>query len=433
MKWIESDDLELWDDTEGEHCVIRPTVPQFEYIYSTEPYPAFVAGFGAGKTEAAILRSVFGLLNNRGTNRGFYEPTYDLIRMIAWPRFEAVLTQLGLPYRLTKSPTNQIEIEGYGTIFFRSMENATRIIGYEHADADIDELDTLKMDDAAHVWRQILSRNRQRKPDGMPNTIGVTTTPEGFRFVYETWKKNPKNGYKIIQAPTYSNPHLPDGYIDSLKDIYPANLLDAYLEGKFVNLISGTVYNSYDRTAHESQETIKDGEPLYIGCDFNVTQQAATIYVQRDGGKVWHAVEELTGMYDTPEMISLIQAKWQSKGHQIYIYPDASGGARKTVNASLSDIALLQQAGFTVRSKKSNPAVRDRVMAMNGALESGRVRINATRCPTVSSCLEQQVYRNGEPDKTSGNDHQNDATTYPIAFEMPIVRPVANVKFDFAL
>jgi hypothetical protein len=51
----------------------------------------------------------------------------------------------------------------------------------------------------------------------------------------------------------------------------------------------------------------------------------------------------------------------------------------------------------------------------------------------VASCLEQQVYRNGEPDKTSGVDHQNDATTYPIAYEMPILRPVANVDFNFAL
>lgn len=432
MRWIEIDEPEVFEPLASDHtATINPTVPQWQYIYSEAQFPAFVAGFGAGKTEAAILRCIFGLLANPKSDRGFYEPTYDLIRMIAWPRFEAVLTELGLPYKLTKSPQNQIQIEGFGTIFFRSMDNATRIIGYEHADADIDELDTLKKDDAAYVWRQILSRNRQRKADGKPNTIGVTTTPEGFRFVYETWKRDPKSGYEIIQAPTYSNPHLPDGYIQSLKDIYPANLLDAYLEGRFVNLISGTVYSSYDRTAHDSQETIKEAEPLFIGCDFNVTQQAATVYVQRDGGQTWHAVDELVNMYDTPDMIDIIKNRYA--GHKIYVYPDASGGARKSVNASLSDIALLQQAGFYVRAKKSNPMVRDRIMSTNAAFESGRIRVNATRCPTVASCLEQQVYRNGEPDKTSGNDHQNDATTYPIAYEMPIVKPPADVKFDFAL
>jgi hypothetical protein len=45
--------------------------------------------------------------------------------------------------------------------------------------------------------------------------------------------------------------------------------------------------------------------------------------------------------------------------------------------------------------------------------------------------LNNKPYKNGEPDKKSGNDHQNDATTYPIAYEMPIVKPVANVKFAF--
>jgi hypothetical protein len=130
---------------------------------------------------------------------------------------------------------------------------------------------------------------------------------------------------------------------------------------------------------------------MYIGCDFNVTQQAATVYAQRDGGAVWHAVEQLTAMYDTPEMVRLIQEKWQSKGHKIYMYPDASGSSRKTVNASISDIALLEQAGFIVRAKKTNPAVKDRVLAMNAALEAGRIKINDSACPDVANCLEQQV------------------------------------------
>ena len=412
---------------------IKPTLPQYQYMTSRARFPAFVAGFGAGKTEASILRAIYGMIANPGTNRGYYEPTYDLIRMIAFPRFEEILTRLDLSYKLYKSPLNQIVIEGLGTVFFRSMDNPGRIVGYEHADADIDELDTLKRDDAEHAWRQIMARNRQHKPSGDPNTIGVTTTPEGFRFVYEAWKKQPRAGYEIIKASTFSNPHLPDGYIEAIQDLYPDHLLAAYLNGDFVNLTSGTVYASYDRARCESTETIEPGEDVFIGCDFNVTQQAATVYVKRPGidGPVWHAVDEMVRMYDTPEMVEIIKAKYP--GNKVYIYPDASGGARKTVNASLSDLALLQQAGFYVRVKSKNPAVKDRVLAMNSALDRNLVKINAKRCPNVAECLEQQVYKNGEPDKKSGNDHQNDATTYPIAYEMPILKPVAKVDFAFAI
>jgi hypothetical protein len=86
---------------------IELTEPQIEYIEADCKYPAMVAGFGAGKTEAAVFRSIFGLIttanacNNEKDEkfypvRGFYAPTFDLIRVIAWPRFEAILEKLGI-------------------------------------------------------------------------------------------------------------------------------------------------------------------------------------------------------------------------------------------------------------------------------------------------------------------------------------------------
>jgi len=46
------------------------------------------------------------------------------------------------------------------------MDRPERIIGYEHADAVADELDTLTQEKAADVWRKIKARNREKKPDG---------------------------------------------------------------------------------------------------------------------------------------------------------------------------------------------------------------------------------------------------------------------------
>lgn len=402
---------------------IEPSCPQYDYMMCDEPFPAMVAGFGAGKTEAAVLRSIIGKLRYPGLNRGFYEPTYDLVRMIAFPRFEEVLSRLGIPYKLYKSPLNYIDIEGYGKIFFRSMDAPQRIIGYEHADADVDELDTLKAADAEEVWRRILSRNRQKKPDGQPNTIGVTTTPEGFRFVYKTWQRDPKPGYRIIQAPTASNPHLPAGYIDSLKAQYPIALLQAYLEGLFVNLTSGTIYHTFDRTMNDSDAIEADGEALHIGMDFNVQAMSAVVHVIRDGNPI--AVNEFAGVFDTPAMIELIKDRYP--GRNITVYPDASGGGRRSVDASTSDLRLLRAAQFRVQNDARNPAVRDRILAVNGALCNGnrerRYRINTRRCPEYTACLEQQAYdKHGMPDKTQGLDHLPDAAGYFIHKLMPVGR-----------
>jgi hypothetical protein len=102
---------------------------------------------------------------------------------------------------------------------------------------------------------------------------------------------------------------IPAGWIHTIvADIYPDNLLAAYLEGQFVNLQSGTVYSAYDRIACRSSETVNDGELLNIGMDFNVTNMSAVVYVSR--GTVWHAVDEFKGIYDTPNMIRIIKEKY---------------------------------------------------------------------------------------------------------------------------
>lgn len=238
-------------------------------------------------------------------------------------------------------------------------------------------------------------------------------------------KPNLASSYGLVQASTRANAkNLPEGYIQSLLDTYPAELVDAYIDGQFCNLTTGTIYRGYNRIRCASTETIKEGEPLFIGMDFNIGKMAATVYVQRPNG--WHAVYELHDIFDTPAMAKKIESLWPNR--QIIIYPDASGASASTKDASKSDIAILQAHKFNVRVRSTNPAVRDRILSVNKQFETGRLWINSRLCPTVASCLEKQAYdKGGEPDKKSGFDHQNDATGYPIAYEFPIVRPMHKI------
>ena len=154
----------------------------------------------------------------------------------------------------------------------------------------------------------------------------------------------------------------------------------------------------------------------------------AVIFVVR--GKVHHAVDEFSGLYDTPSTIEAIQEKYPE--HHISVFPDASGRARKSVNASTSDIALLQQAGFSVYANKKNPFIKDRVMAANKAFQTGSFLINDVQCKETARCLEQLTYTpNGEPDKSSNNDHLTDACTYPISFLAPINKPMIDINVRF--
>ena len=403
--------------------------PQGAFLAMPHKYRAFVAGYGSGKTWVGSMASCIHFWQHPKINQGYFAPTYPQIRDIYFPTIDEVAFNMGLRADI-KEGNKEVHIYSgntyRGTTICRSMERPQTIIGFKIGHALVDEIDAMDSRKAKEAWRNIIARLRYSDKD-LRNGADITTTPEGFkethRLFVENTNKSPnlKSSYGLIQASTYDNEiNLPDDYIQSMIDTYPKELIEAYLMGKFVNLKSGAVYRAYNRVTHNSIEQIKPNDVLRIGMDFNVMHMAATIYVDRHDG--WHAVDELKEIFDTPDMITAIKNRYQEHG-RIIIYPDASGGSRKSVDASSSDIALLKQAGFEVKVNSTNPAVKDRVMSVNKLFETGRLWVNASKCPTVAKNLEQQAYdENGEPDKKSGFDHQNDATGYPIAHEFPIKR-----------
>ncbi|MGY3265811.1 terminase large subunit domain-containing protein [Lysobacter sp. HA35] len=404
------------------------TGPQYDFVTAPDQFPAFVAGFGSGKTHAAIARTLAMKLSYPRQDVAYYLPTYDLVRRIGFPRFSEQLEEMRLRFKTNKAD-NVIEVADAGSVIFRTLDTPERIIGYEVADSIADELDTLKEEDARAAWTKIISRNRQKKPDGSLNTVGVATTPEGFRFVYDRWRRNPAPGYRIIKASTLSNAaNLPDGYIQSLRDSYPSNLLAAYLDGEFVNLVAGSVYPEFDRRANASGERVQGVEALHVGMDFNVGRMSAVIHVLR--GDDPHAVEERTGVLDTPAMAALLRRDFPDS--PIYVYPDASGASRKSNNASESDLAVLRKAGFSVRVNPANPRVKDRVLSMNALIHKDgarRYRVSPEGCPELVESLEKQAYdKHGEPDKAGGLDHVVDAAGYFVAYRYPIKHRVAVVQ-----
>ena len=327
------------------------------------------------------------------------------------------------------------------------MEKPASIVGFKIARADVDEIDTLPMQKAEHAWRKIIARLRLNF-DGQ-NGADIATTPEGFKFTYGQFVKAVRDKpdlaamYGMVQASTYDNEaNLPEDYIPSLLASYPPQLIDAYLRGQFVNLTSGTVYHAYDRAKNACDDVVRPDEALHIGMDFNVGKMSAIVHVTRDGQP--RAVDELVDGYDTPDMIRRIRERYWSyengdwrKTHAIRIYPDASGDSRKSVNASETDIALLRQAGFTVVAPSANPPVKDRINSMNAmfcnAVGERRYLVNADKCPTYADHLEQQVWAsNGEPDKSAGNDHTNDAAGYYIHRMFPLIRPAMTLNMGIA-
>ena len=408
--------------------------PQNVYLNGLNTkYRGYVGGFGSGKTFVGCLDLLIFFARHPGTIQGYFGPTYPSIRDIFYPTFEEAASMMGFRCE-TREANKEIHVyrgrQYYGTVICRSMEKPETIVGFKISRALVDEIDILDSKKADRAWNKIVARLRLVIP-GVVNGIGVTTTPEGFKWVYSKFADDPSPSYSMVQASTYENEqYLPPDYIDTLKETYPEHLISAYLEGRFTNLTSGTVYRSYDRVKHRSRETAQAGEPLFIGMDFNIDNMAATVYVLRD--KSYHAVDQIAKGYNTPVVAQTIKDRY--KDNQCIIYPDSSGKNRTRMGgASESDIAILRnEFGFECRYHPTNPAVKDRINATNAAFEAGRLYVNDEKCPDVAACFEQQVYDdNGEPDKKNGKDHQNDASTYPIAYELPIMKPVTGINISF--
>jgi hypothetical protein len=352
---------------------------------------------------------------------------------------EEVAFVMGLRTKL-KSADHEVEIyEGRkyrGTVICRSMEKPETIVGFKVGHSLVDELDVMNVIKAQTAWRKIIARMRYNVP-GLLNGIDVTTTPEGFKFVYQQFVKAVREKpdlaklYGLIQASTYDNEtNLPADYIPSLRESYPPQLIEAYIRGQFVNLASGSVYPNFDRRLNHSPAVMGEGEALHVGMDFNVMNMTATISVVREDLPI--QVGELTGVRDTPEMARILKERFKDKKHPIRIYPDASGQNTSSKNASESDLSILKQAGFVIEVNPTNPAVRDRVNAYNAMIlnDKGerRFKINTDLCPVTTEALEQQAWgKNGEPDKTSGHDHPNDAGGYFIVKRWPITKRIATV------
>ena len=430
----------------------KTLIHQYRFVMSEAKYPALIGGLGSGKTDAGIARLLKLKYDYPKLNVAYYMPDYNLIRDRGVPGVEDELKRMGQPYSYNQTD-KIIKLWGKGDIYFRSMDRPEKIVAYEVADSIIDELDTLKPDKAKQVYKKIRERNRSKKPDRKPNTIGVITTPdygtEGY--VYELYNqcidKNTMDGsgnydllnqgrvgkYHLIEARTNDNPFLPDDYLDDILEMYDPILANLFTRGKMVSLSQDKVYHFYNPHTHDSRETIQKGEKLFIGLDFNVGGCACTVHVLRNG--VPHAVDELAPK-DTHAIAIEINKRYQ--GHLIEFYPDSSGD-NDSSNASKTDIQILRDEVRTPGTPSFNypsvnGAVRDRINSVNSLFAKGMYFINKTKCPNLSRAYSVQGWdKHGKPEKSDKHnggavDDWTDSGGYFIVRKFGLIKTRLNIE-----
>lgn len=435
-------DIELDDDfVEIGVSRFKLTEPQSRFWELTCSNPLFIGGYGSGKTTIKVLSGINDVTQFSGGSVALYDPTFDQIGLNTAVRIEEILTDLDMPYKYDKQK-QVVFIEDHGKMILRSMNNPERIVGYEVFRSHVDEIGVVHPNSVEKVWNRIVARNRQKvpildndnrkvidiktkKPLLEQNRISAYGTPDdGYGFTYKMWGKDPAAGYEYVRAPTYSNAeNIPETYLEQLRKIYPAGLVDAFIEGFWTNFTTGAVFYGFDRDKHKTLYTVAEREQLHIGMDFNVYNMAAAVGVLRKGKL--YGVDEFVDLRDTPDMIKAIKNRYPE--HRVIVYPDPTGKKTSSQDSNKSDHKLLREAGFRIKAKKGSPGVRDSILSVNAAYEKEHIAINILACPQLVEAQEQQPYdKNGVPDKTTGQDHINDGWRYMVHWLFPIKRPVVS-------
>jgi len=373
---------------------------------------ALVCGFGAGKTYALVSKSIILASMNVGCISAIFEPTAPMLRDILMRTMNELLELWEIPFTFRASPLPEYQLqfkEGVHTILLRTILTYQRLRGQNLCAVGFDEADTVNKRDAEQAMNMALARLRS----GDVQQFYATTTPEGHSWAFDTFEKNAKEDTRLIKAKTSDNPYLPEGFIDSLLENYPPQLIQAYLNGNFCNLTTGQVYDKFDRNIHvlETDPVINEHEPIRVGIDFNIGNMNAVIGIA--AANKFIVIDEIAKSHDTDSLAKEIKARYPF--NKIYVYPDASGGNRST-NASRTDIQILESYGFLNQSALSNPAIRDRVNSVQGMFLNGKGESKmmiSKKAIRLIECLELQSYNEkGEPDKDAGYDHMNDALGY---------------------
>jgi hypothetical protein len=389
-----------------------------------------VTGYGGGKTLALAKRMTWLSMINAPIPVITVSPTYPMALNTIVQSINELLdgrmaSERGGSHKLFKSHPYRFEISlngRLGTILCMSGEKPSRLKGTNIAAAGIDE----PFIQQREVFEQVLSRIRH--PLAKRRELNITGTPEGVvgwgADLFEGELRQ-KHDVGLVQCGSSANRALPTDYIKRLVDTFDDNTRAAYVDGKFVNMHAGRVYHAFDPTVHVVDLPVPTGAEWGCGMDFNVHPMAFTVF-WRVGERV-HVVAE----FELPNSDAQDAASVLLKAHPACqnVYPDASGNSRSANSpGGKSSFHYLKQAGLRVLAHSSNPPLRDRFNATNGAFKTGKLTIGPA-CRNVRSYL--LAYTHAEMNKPYQKDmsHLLDAFSYPIAYLLPAVRRMTTAKF----
>ena len=397
---------------------MKLTEPQKTISIDKSRFRVVVAGRRFGKTFLAINElAKFARYPNQKCL--YIATTYRQAKGVIWDDLLQLLYEKNWVKKVNLSDLTVTLVNG-SIITLRSSDNNTALRGTKWNFISLDEY--ASMDPA--TWDSIL-RPTLSDTEGHALFIG---TPYGRNHFWDLYNNaNTLDDWSSYQFTTAQGGNVAPAEIEAAKRDMAEREFNQEYNATFEDA-AGIIAYAFTQDNVKTAPQLSPSNALHIGMDFNTDNFAACVMLQNKD--TLHIIDEIMLQNaSTGDMCKEIQQRYGRR--IIFVYPDASGSQRKTSANGMTDHLILHNAGFKVRTPKTNPAVKDAIAAVNSRLRStsGDIKLFIDpNCKNTLASMNKFTYKEGSrvPDKSSGYDHMFDALKYCVWQLFPLQQ----MRFD---
>lgn len=349
----------------------------------------------------------------------YIAPTYRMSKQIMWKKLKKKLLSLNWVEKINESDLSLLLRNG-SEICLRSADNPDSLRGVG--------LDYVVLDEAADmdpsVWYEVI-RPTLSDTGGGALILGTPKGMNHLKDLYDMAKIDPDN-WASFQYTTLDGKNVPELEIEAARRDLDERTFRQEYEATFEQY-SGLIYYGFGDHNVGATPEITERDTILVGLDFNVDPLASVVATRVNDQLYIHEEIVISGA-TTYDLVSEVRRKYPH--NRIEVMPDSSGAQRRT-SSNTTDHAILHNAGWRVNVGRTNPAVLDRIAAVNSRLKSSTGAVHVTinnSCKKLIKGLGAQCYKEGTrlPEKGGANDlsHLNDAFGYLINWYWPIKREV---------
>lgn len=382
------------------------------FAYTDISYFFLCGGYGCGKSFSIVLMIICITKFYQGYDItvGLCSTTITLLKKTVILDLEKLFKKTGSHFDYNQ----QDNIITIGTIRFLLIATGqpTDIYGPNIHICLCDEVDELPEQKAIEAHKALSERTRLTLPDGRKPFIMYFSTVHGYRGLYKVVQKLKKDKlkYVLVRGLTKNNTSLDPQYVKNLYAIYDDMESLAYLEGRFVNLLSGRVYYDYDESTCKCEPfEITSDMVIMIGQDLNSGFSKGAAVLKKD--KVLYIVrgwsfKEIGG---APAIMRRTYMQ-----NELLWFPDTSG--KEVMKGYKQEII---DNGIGCRIGISNPRKMDREFYVNKLFKMGLLKIfDCKETDDLAESIKTLSLNDlGQPEKGKGEnapDHYADALDYVI-------------------